>query len=315
MTSSTVPIADLSYRNYDGPLRSRVARWWVVAAATLRMTAKKPAFWIVVAISVLPFLGHGFLLYLQSQLGMQQNPLMQTEPKERWALTVFQSLNGDINSICLLLIALTAGAGSIAADNRANALQVYLAKPITKGDYLFGKWMGVFLALFGVGFVLSLLLYVFLALSFFSDGFFKDDPWLIVHLTLAAMIPAVIHTSLLLGVSAWSKSASVAGAIYASVYFACNIIVGSVVGPLLFKDDVKASSLVQHFSIGGVIDGLSQNVLRVTFRDFFRMGEDGMPAHIAPPALSAMLGLGVTLVVVSLVAARLRIRAVEVVQG
>jgi len=53
-----------------------------------------------------------------------------------------------MNSFSILCIALVVGAGAIAADNRSNALMVYLSKPITKGDYLLGKWMGIFLAIF-----------------------------------------------------------------------------------------------------------------------------------------------------------------------
>ena len=52
----------------------------------------------------------------------------------------------------LLFIALLAGAGSIANDNRANALLVYLSKPCRKVDYLFGKWAGLAMLIAGVPF-------------------------------------------------------------------------------------------------------------------------------------------------------------------
>jgi ABC-2 type transport system permease protein len=310
------PIADLTYRNYDGPLRTRAARWWIVALATLRLVSKKPGYWITIVICVLPYLGHGLQFYLQNRAGLGNNPMFSPpDPKQKWALVVFQSLNGDINCLGLFLIALIAGSGSISADNRANALLVYLSKPITKGDYLLGKWAGVFLAIFGVAFVPGLLLYTSLAFSYARDGFFKDDPWLLLHLTLAAAVQGVIHTSLILGFSAWSKSPSTAGAIYAAVYFVGNIIVGGIMGHLLMRDDYATGNLVQHFAIGGVIDGLAQNLLHVSVVDLFRRSVKGVQPSDTAPALWPLIGLATAMVAISIAAARAKIQAVEVIRG
>jgi ABC-2 type transport system permease protein len=310
------PIADLTYRNYDGPLRTRAARWWIVAVATLRLTRAKPAFWITVIVCVLPYLGHGLFFYQQQQMGFGQNPMFNPpDPRQRWALLMFQSLNGNINCLGLFLIALIAGAGSIAADNRANALLVYLSKPLTKGDYLLGKWVGVFLAIFSVAFIPGFILWTFLAFSYSSDGFFKDDPWLLLHFVLAAAVQGVIHASLILGFSAWSKSASMAGAIYAAVYFVGNIIVGGIIGHLLMRDDYSTGNLVQHFAIGGVIDGLAQNLLHVSVVDIFRRRVNGVRPSDEAPALLPLIALACCLVAAGIGAARARIRAVEVIRG
>jgi ABC-2 type transport system permease protein len=309
------PIADLTYRNYDGPLRTRAVRWWIVALATLRMVRSKPGFWITAGICVLPYLGQGFQFYMQNQMGIVNNPMLTPDPKQKWATVIFQALNGNVNCLGLLLIALIAGAGSISADNRANALLVYLSKPITKGDYLLGKWAGVFLTVFGAAFVPALVLWTFLALSYTSDGFFKDDPWLLIHLTVAAAVQGVIHASLILGFSAWSKSPSMAGAIYAAVYFIGNTIFGTIVGPIIKHDDFQTGNLVQHFSIGGVIDGLAQNVLHVYVIDLMRGGRGIMPSGDAPPAVWPIIGLATAMVVIGVSAARTRIRAVEVIRG
>ncbi len=44
------PIADLTYRTYDGPLHTRAMRWWIVALSGLRATIKQKGFWIVGAL-------------------------------------------------------------------------------------------------------------------------------------------------------------------------------------------------------------------------------------------------------------------------
>jgi ABC-2 type transport system permease protein len=220
-----------------------------------------------------------------------------------------------VNSFGLFLIALIIGSGSIAADNRANALLVYLSKPITKGDYLLGKWMGLFLTIFMVALIPALLIWGFLALSYSGDGFFKDDPWLLLHLVLAAAVPAAIHSSLILGFSAWSKSSGIAAAAYASVYFLGNLIVGTILTQLVIRDDPKLGNLVQHLGIEGNIDGIAQNILRITDVETLR-GFAINPQQMGPPPdLWPVLSVGIALSVVGIVAARMKIRAVEVIRG
>jgi len=311
------PIADLTYRNYDGPIRTRAVRWWIIAAATLRLVGKKPGFWVVFALCLLPYLLHGLQFYvLESRLGSEGTNLFGSHPThQKWAFMLYQALNGDLNGICLFAIALIVGSGSIASDNRANALLVYLSKPITKGDYLLGKWVGVALAVFGAALVPSLVMWTFMAISYSGEGFFRDDPWLILHLALTAALPAVIHTSMILGFSAWSKSASVAGAVYASVYFLGNTIMGDILGPMTIRDSAQQGVLVQHLSIGGVIDGMAQNILHITEIDSLRMYAS-RPEHFGgPPAFWPVAAMGAALALIGVVAARAKIRAVEVIRG
>ena len=45
MTSS--PIADLSYRNYDGPLEPPISRWWPIARVGILKAFKNKWFWVV----------------------------------------------------------------------------------------------------------------------------------------------------------------------------------------------------------------------------------------------------------------------------
>src|SRR5688500_9736480 len=59
------PIADVSYRNYDGPLRRRL-RWWIVALAGVRIAVSRWYFWLFVVLAMLPYLAGGFWIYLQA---------------------------------------------------------------------------------------------------------------------------------------------------------------------------------------------------------------------------------------------------------
>lgn len=310
------PIADLSYRTYDGPLHSRRARWWIVALNSLRLSKQKKGFWISAAISTLPYLFIVLQLYLQSRTQAPSgiNPFDNSTPGQKYAANFFQAYS--LQAFFLFIIALMVGSGSIALDNRSNALLVYLSKPITKTDYLIGKWMGIFLALFAVSFVPSLILYLYCLLSYYGDGFLKQEPWLWLRMIGACAVPAAVHASLLIGFSAWSKTPRMAGAIYAGVFFIGQFVCMATWG-IMTNGHMERGVLIRHLNIDGVIKGLGQNIYGVALRmPTWNNVKGGMEVFsIEPPSLRGVLLLGAALCVIGIAAARLRIRAVEVVKG
>lgn len=318
------PIADLSYRNYDGPLKSRAARWWIVALSTVRLAMKSKAYWILFSICGLRYILQCGAIYITRQLAAQiPDPTQAQQLREKFASGFFSAMCGNMNSFCLLLIALTVGAGVIAADNKSNALMVYLSKPITKGDYLLGKWMGVFLSIYAAALLPALLLYLFCIAGYRSEGFFTEDPWLFLRIPFAAAVPAAIHASLLVGLSAWSKTPRSAGATYMALYFVSYTIAGLVLALIFTTLPDTTLALLTHSSISGVIDGLVQQIYHIPTLDIpflsgggrgQRQSGDGRIVSQAP-ALWFLLTLGTALSVAGVAAARARIRAVEVVKG
>jgi ABC-2 type transport system permease protein len=318
-TPDASPIADLTYRNYDGPLHTRVNRWWIVALAGLRQSVKMKGFWIAVALALFPYFITTVQLYLQSRAqtmtgGRGINPLNMSLPGQRFAAEFFQALSWQC--FFLFILALVVGVRSIAADNQTNALLVYLSKPITKGDYLLGKWMGVFLVLFAVALVPALVLYLYCLLSYLSDGFLKNEPWLIFRIVGACAVPAAIHASLIVGISAWSKTPRMAGVFYAGVYFLSGMFAAAYWG-IRYFGDLKQGVLERHLSVDGVVQGLAQNIYGVTLRmmTYSRRAGEMMPIDLRPPPFGWLLVLAAALIVLGILAARLRIRAVEVVRG
>ncbi len=320
------PIADLSYRSYDGPLKMRAVRWWIIAVTTMRTALRKPVFWIAVAMCLLTFLFQAVMLYFEMRLPavLRMDPMTGEPAQIKFALRFFSAQCGQMNAFGQLLIALLVGAGSIAADNRANALLVYLSKPLSKSDYLLGKWMGIFLTIFLVTIIPGLIFFTYCALSFTGDEFFKPDPWLFGRMLVAATIAPAIHASAILGISAWSKSPSMAGASYTGLYLVGGLIVGILGGVMQTKtpDSPEQGVLVQHLSISGAIDGLTQNVYKVDLpHQVGRMqmrrggGPPQMPQFIQdhPPTLWVMLAFAAAILVLGVVAARIKTQAVEVV--
>lgn len=311
------PIADLTYRHYDGPLHSRTFRFWIVALAGTRQVIRKWWFWLLVLASFLPYVIIGFFFFLESRLGDEiQRTFLNAAPNAKYSTAFFQAF--DWQMFWLMVIGLSVGAASIAADNKTNALQVYLAKPLTKTDYLLGKWMGVFSVVMAAALLPSLLLFAYCLLSFWSDGFVRQEPWLLLKIIAASAVTASGFASLFVGVSAWSRSPMMAGAFSAGLYFASGIVAtilwAALYGRPSASPDIETAVLVQHASIGGVIKSMVWNIYHVTVR-MPTPGRMFLPTQVPPPNLSIMLMAYLAIVLGGLAAARVRIRAVEVIKG
>lgn len=313
------PIADLSYRGYDGPLRAHPARWWIVALAGIRAVVKNQWFWAMSAGAILPYVFHGLIFYASTVFGGPGGggpPGMQSDANgQRFAMVFFQAFNG-FEWLWLFAIALMVGAGSIASDNRSNALQVYLSKPITKADYLLGKWMSIFLTVSFIALTPAVLLYAFLGAACANQGFFTKEPMLFPHIFLACLLPGAVHASLLVGFSAWCNSSRVAGALYAAFTFASKILVG-ILWLVLYNHNPAKGIVLQHCSVDGVISGLAQRIYGITIHmgAMFRHRPNLGDLNIGPPNVLALGGIALGACLVAIAAARWRIRAVEVVRG
>ncbi len=328
---SKSPIADLSYRHYDGPLDSPQLRWWAIAKSTMRIAFKKKSMWVFMALSAWYYLAMIFVLFFIDQVVSQRSTPGQPNPMSTffaqivWKDQFMHGLSyGQINYLAIILIL---GAGSIANDNRANALLVYLSKPMTKLDYLMGKWVGIFLPVLLAMSIPSLIFYFYGAMSYREQGFLSQDPWLIVKLLTIYPLCAAFHASMIVGFSSLFSQGRLAGAAYAGFYFLSNFFThlmgltfiamsGSSLGRAQnFKPATGGTAdLVQslsYLSIDGLNIGLTKGILNTKGSVPFGIPAKGI--FINAPNPWVILGIMGLLSALSLTIAWSRIRAVEVV--
>ena len=213
------PIADLTYRNYDGPLSPPVARWWAIARMSIRQSLKKRGFWVAAILSAYWYLVLMAVFYFVDTFGAavargQLNPIFKTIVWKDQFVNAF-----SLAQLLYFVIALFIATGTIANDNRANALLVYLSKPCSRLDYVVGKWLGIFIPITAVALAPMAFFWLYGALSFREYGFIADNPLLLPKLVLLAAVPGAIHASLALGISSLFNQGRVAGATYAGIYF------------------------------------------------------------------------------------------------
>lgn len=337
-------ISDVSYRNYDGELRNRSVRWWTIAVATMRanVNRKKLGYWIPAGIITVIYLFIGIAFYFTQNFKSQVEAMGGNlgGPANPYALSLYQGL--DYTNLLLFVATLTIGSAAIASDIRANALLVYLSKPLTRADYLIGKWMGIFLLLAALSLTPALVLFLFFAVAYNDQGFLKDNATLILRLLAASLIAPAIHASLVIGFSAWSKSPRLAGSLYAAFYFVVGII-STTAGAIMIERDkegknAETTAMVSSLSVAGVAKGIAMNLYDVTPQQVVDRlrgggrrrnrrprrpnadGTDAAPRQQAfqvpgRPDLVPILLIGGAMVFIPLAAAWTKIRAVEVIRG
>jgi len=207
-----------------------------------------------------------------------------------------------------LMLALFIGAGAIAADNRASALQVYLSKPVTKRDYLIGKWAFVFIMLFAAYFAPMFLATLYSAMANGIGDFIRDQPWLFPKLVLLAALPAAVHATCIIGLSAWNKTPWVVGVTYAGFLTFTQIL--ALMFATTESGSGKKRATIELMHIDGAISGLGRCIIGKAPRSF-----GGEPELSVLPYWQPLLALVAIVMIVAWLMARARIRAVEVVQG
>src|SRR5262249_53375618 len=125
------PIHDQGYRRYGG-LKARTRTGWVVITrAGIRSQLAERAFLGRFLLSFLPFFVPAVQIYLPGNFSHTRR-LLAVQPD------LFRQFL-DQQQIWVFFITVYVGAGLIANDRRANALQIYLSKPLTRAEYIFGK--------------------------------------------------------------------------------------------------------------------------------------------------------------------------------
>jgi ABC-2 type transport system permease protein len=134
----------------------------------------------------------------------------------------------QIEEAWLLLLACAVGAGLLAEDRRANALELYFARPLTRFEYLSGKFAALVAILFGVTGLPAIVVWLFDVLlapdwSRFSSTW--DWP---LRFAAYGLVLAGVTASVMLALSAVSK-----GGRHAAVYFAILFFLSPPVGHIL----------------------------------------------------------------------------------
>ena len=278
-----MPIHDQSYRHYGGGRATPGRSWTVIAWAGIRTMIRKRAFMGLLIFALAPFLVRAVQMWMSSNYPQLQilNPTAETFRQFLQQQDFF-----------VFVITVYVGAGLIANDRRANALQIYLSKPLMRSEYIVGKLAILFAFLTLVTFVPAMLL-LFLKVAF--DGnftFLKNNLFLIPAITIASLLQVTLASFTMLALSSLSKSARYVGILYVGITFFTTAIYG-----VLYA--ITGSSRVSWISIGANVAQVVDVVFRLK------------PRYATPWEVSLLVIIG--LIVISISILERRVRGVEVV--
>jgi ABC-2 type transport system permease protein len=212
-----MPIHDQGYRRYGGERAAHGRAWAVIASAGIRTMLRKRSFLGLLLLAWAPFFVRAVQIYAAANLP-QASFLAPTPEMFRDFLTQ--------QGIFVFFIAVYAGSGLIATDRRANALQIYLSKPLSRVEYVFGKLAVLLAFLLLVTWVPAIVLLVVQVMFAGDFTFFLDNIFLFPAITLSAFIQTITVTATMLALSSLSRSSRYVGVLYAGVIFFTQAMYG-----------------------------------------------------------------------------------------
>jgi ABC-type transport system involved in multi-copper enzyme maturation permease subunit len=278
-----MPIHDQSYRRYGGGKTVPGRAWTVIAWAGVLNMIRKRAFLGLLIFAWLPFVVRAVQIYVATNF--PQASMLAPDAK------MFRDFL-EQQDFFVFIITIYVGAGLIATDRRANALQIYLSKPLMRAEYIAGKAAILFLFIMLVTWLPSMLL-LFLQVMFKgSFEFLKANLFLFPAITVSTLLQALLATFTMLALSSLSKSSRYVGILYAGIIFFTAAIFGAMRA-------ITGGTSLSWLSLGASISQVVDVIFRLP------------PRYTTPWSVSLIVIFG--LIVLSISVLERRVRGVEVV--
>ena len=190
------------------------------------------------------------------------------------------------------ILTLIHGPALVSPDLVNGALPLYLSRPVTKTQYVLGKFLVLAL-------LLSAITWVPLALLFLLQGSLSAEPWMIANLRLlggsvaGSAVAIAVFSILALALSAWVKAKALARALVAGL-----LIIPSAFGQVI--NGTLHTYWGSTLNLVAVLEAVAAHLLGVPTRVDLPLG----------PALASLAVIGVA----SLLLLNRRLRAFEVVR-
>jgi len=256
----------------------------VIARAGIMTMIRKRAFLGLLLFAWLPFVVRAVQIYVAANYP-QTAALLGPDAK------MFRQFL-EQQDFFVFIMTIYVGAGLIAADRRANALQIYLSKPLLRTEYIAGKAAVLFTFIMVVTWLPGILL-LFLQVMFKgSFEFLKANLFLFPAITVSSLLQALLATFTMLALSSLSKSSRYVGILYAGIIFFTAAIYGAMVA-------ITADTSLSWLSVGSNIAQVGDVIFRLP------------PRYATPWQVSLIVVIG--LIAVSLSVLERRVRGVEIV--
>ena len=278
------PLHDPSYRRYQGGRLPVGRAWGVILRHGLRTLLTRKVFLGLLLLAWVPFLVRSVQIYAVVTYP-QAGQVLPVSPQ------MFRNFV-DFQGLFAFFVTVYVGAGLIATDRRANALQVYLSKPMLRVEYIAGKLGILMVYLAAVTVVPALFLLVMQVVLTGNLDLHRANPGLVPAVVLASLLRVIVPAMAMLALSSLSNSSRYVAVMYAGLLFVSEALYGVMVF-------VTGSTRVAWVSFSRNMDVVTDAVFRVE------------PRYDTPVLVSLLVLLGLVVVAASVL--ERRVRGVEVV--
>lgn len=278
------PIHDQSYRRYAGERRALGRSWSVISGTGIRSLLSRKWFLALLVCAYVPFIVYAVQIYVVTAYP-QASGFLSVNAK------MFMNFL-DWQDPFIFFVTVFAGSGLIAADRRANAMQIYLSKPLLRLEYIAGK-LGILIVFLLFVTLVPAVLLLLLQISFTGSlEFVRTNLFIVPAIVLGSLMRVLVSGFAMLALSSLSKSTRYVAILYTGVIFFTDAIFGVMVA-------ITGSTRVAWLSFGANIDNVSDAIFRQT------------PRYDAPVVVSVLVLLAIVAVSISVL--ERRVRGVEVV--
>lgn len=278
-----MPIHDQGYRRYDGERGHHGRAWWVIASHQIRSLICRRTFLALLLCAWGPFVVRAFQIYFSTNF--EQVAFLAPTAE------TFREFLGQ-QGIFVFFITIYVGAGLIANDRRANALQIYLSKPLSRAEYVAGKFATLAAFLLLVTWVPAVLLLLVQILFAGSFAFAQKNLFLLPAITVFALLQVFVASFTMLALSSLSRSGRFVGIMYAGAMIFTNAMFTAI-------RNITGRTTLVWLSPEDTLDLMGDVIFRLR------------PRYELSP-LAAMVSLAIV-IALSLFILERRVRGVEVV--
>jgi len=216
-----MPIHDQSYRHYQGERTPPGRAWTVIARTGIKGMIGKRKFLALLILAWLPFLVRAVQFYIAVNFPQASIIAPSADTFREFA---------EQQGAFVFFVTIFTGAGLIANDLRANALQIYLSKPLSRVEYIAGKFAVLACFLLLVTWLPAMMLLAVQVVLAGSVKFLSDNIFLIPAITVYAIVETVVTSLIMLALSSLTKSSRFVGIMYAGATFFTLAIFNAIRG-------------------------------------------------------------------------------------
>ena len=279
-----MPLHRERYRRRDGASDVRGRAWAVICRQGWRTMTRNRAFVYLMLVAWIPCIVRAVQIYVSANFPQASFLSIST--------STFRSFL-DQQQLFVFFITVYAGSGLIADDIRANALPLYLSRPVTRTQYAAGKLAVLMSALTLVTWVPAMVLLLLQPTFAGNATFIRQNLFLIPAIALLSLVEIAVFAMTMVALSSLSKSRWFVAVMYAGVSFFTQALFG-------VTRIATQSTTFSWLSLYGNIAQLGDVIFRMP------------PRYETPPAVSAAVLLSA--VAAAAFVLHRRIRAIEVVK-